>query len=101
MTNSGDPKGYYCFRIDNKKISEKSGKTKSKAVNVKKNKTVNGTIQAGSSQADWYKIKLTKKQKLNVYISGRTNNTLKIKLYAGKNSRTYSLNNSYDCKGFS
>lgn len=101
VTNSGDSKGYYCFRIDNKKISEKSGKTKSKAVNVKKNKTVNGTIQAGSSKADWYKIKLTKKQKLNVYISGRTNNTLKIKLYAGKNSRSYSLNNSYDGKGFS
>ena len=101
VTNSGDSRGYYCFRIDNKKISEKSGKTKSKAVNVKKNKTVNGTIQAGSSQADWYKIKLTKKQKLNIYVKGRTNDTLKIKLYTGKTSRTYSMNNRYDGKGFS
>lgn len=101
VTNSGDSRGYYCFRIDNKKISEKSGKTKSKAVNVKKNKTVNGTIQAGSSQADWYKIKLTKKQKLNIYVKGRTNDTLKFKLYTGKTSRTYSMNNRYDGKGFS
>ncbi len=89
--------GGYAFRASNKKITEKSGKTKKKAVTIKKKKTKKGTITAGSKQADWYKFKLTKKKSVKITFKGRTNDTLKVIVYKGGKkigSRTYSYGNS-------
>ncbi len=60
------------------KVSENSGSQKSKAKSVKKNKTVKGIIGAGEKTADWYKIKLPKKQVLHLYFSGKTNDKIKL-----------------------
>lgn len=72
--------GYYGFNVKNTKITEKSGSKKSKAVTIKKNIVKKGTIQAGSSQADWYKLNLTNK-KFQATMTYRTNDRLKMTLY--------------------
>lgn len=79
-TNSN---GFYVMGVKSGKISEKSGKKKSKAVTIKKKKTKSGTIQPGSSQADWYKFKLTGKKTVKIYFNGRSNDGLKITVYKG------------------
>lgn len=75
--------GGYTFKVTNSKITEKSGSKKSKAVTIKKNSTKKGTILAGSSQADWYKFKLTGSKSVKIYFKGRTNDQLKITVYKG------------------
>lgn len=87
--------GFYAFSVKNSKISEKSGTKKSKAVTIKKNKTIKGTIQAGSSQADWYKFKLTSKKKVIINMKGCTNSQLKIIVYKGsKKIKSFIYDNS-------
>lgn len=84
--------GGYTFKAINTKISEKSGSKKSKAVTLKKSSTKKGTIVAGSSQADWYKFKLTGSKSVKIYLKGRTNDQLKITVYKGSKkigSRTF------------
>lgn len=52
------------------KVKDKSGKKKSKALNIKKGKKgVIGVISAGTTKAKWYKIKVPKKQKLKIKFS--------------------------------
>lgn len=60
------------------KVNENSGSKKSKAKSLDKNKTVKGIISAGDKTVDWYKIKIPKKQILNIYYSGKTNSKIKI-----------------------
>ncbi len=78
-------KGAYVLNAANSKISEKSGKTKKKAVTIKKKKTKSGIIESGknSKQADWYKFKLTSKKKVNITVTTGSNESLKIILYKG------------------
>lgn len=78
-------KGAYVLNAVNSKISEKSGKTKKKAVTIKKKKTKSGIIESGknSKQADWYKFKLTSKKKVNITVTTGSNESLKIILYKG------------------
>lgn len=85
--------GYYQFQVTNKKITEKSGKKKSKAVTIKKKKTKKGTIIAGSSQADWYKFKLGGKKKVTLTMKGATNNKLKVVVYNKKGKKVSSAYN--------
>lgn len=63
-------------------VKEKSGSKKSKAVTIKKNKTVKGVLTANNkSQTDWYKIKMTKKQVLKLTLkSFHTGTTGDIKI---------------------
>lgn len=75
--------GGYRIKYANGSISEKSGKTKSKAVTIKKGSTKKGYIYAGSSQADWYKFKLTSSKKVTITVKGGTNDRLKIAVYKG------------------
>lgn len=91
--------GKAAIRYIQTKVSEKSGKTKAKAVALKKNKAVNGTIVAGSSEADWYKVKLTKSQKLKLYTTANASGTIKMQLYysngkkfVGENTVAYDIN---------
>lgn len=86
--------GMYNVRYTFTKVSEKSGSKKAKAVNIKKNKTIKGVLTANNkSQADWYKVKLTKKQVLKItYKSLNTGGYGDIKLQvipANKNMKIY------------
>ncbi len=92
VASSYNSEGMYAFKVKNNKISEKSGKKMSKASTLKRNSTRKATITAGSSQADYYKLKLTGKKSLKIYMKGRTNDKLKITVYRGKkkiSTRTY------------
>lgn len=68
--------GNFGIRCTQKAIKEKSGKNKKKAVVVKKNKKIQGTMIAGENKADWYKIKLTKKQVLKIIASGSSSSNI-------------------------
>lgn len=83
VVSNGNSKGVYTFKVTSKKITEKSGKKKSKAVTIKRKKTKKGTIQAGSGQSDWYKFKLTKKQNVKISLSTGSNDALKVIVYKG------------------
>ena len=58
-----------------KAIKDSSASSKSKAKTLSKGKKVTGVIAYGDSKADWYKIKLTKSAKLNLYYLANTNGT--------------------------
>lgn len=83
IASNTNSEGAYLFKATNKKITEKSGKKKAKAVNLKKNKTVKGTIIAGNGQEDWYKFKLNGKKKVKIVMKGATNDSMKIQVYQG------------------
>ncbi len=82
----GVKKGTYFVRVDNtytnadvkikytfKAVTEKSGSSKAKAVSISKGRTKTGLLQAGekNSKIDYYKIKLTKSQVLNITLNTR------------------------------
>ena len=50
-----------------------AGTKKAKAKTIKKNKTVKGVIIAGDKTVDWYKIKLTKSQKVKINYTAKSN----------------------------
>lgn len=60
-------------------VSEKSGSSKKKAVTIKAGKTVKGLIQATDStkKYDYYKIKLTKKQKVSLICTAKSCESIK------------------------
>lgn len=104
VKSSYNSSGGYLFKVKNYKVSEKSGKSKSKAVSLKKGKTANGTLQAGSSQADWYKLKLTSKKSVKILWKAKTNDTMKVTIYqGGRTIGTRSLiysNSSYTLQSY-
>lgn len=77
--------GVYALQVTNSKISEKSGKTKKKAVTIKAKKSKSGIIESGknSKQADWYKFKVKGKKKVTITITGGSNESLKVIVYKG------------------
>ena len=75
--------GGYRTKAANYKISEKSG-SRSKAVNIKHDSTVKGTVIAGESRSDWYKFKLSGKKSVSLTVKGATNDRLKIEVYSGR-----------------
>lgn len=66
------------------KLKDKAGATRVKAKKLNKNKSRKGLIEAGAANADWYKIKLTKNQKIRLYYDVRSRGGFKISLYYGK-----------------
>lgn len=76
--------GGYRLKVTNHKISEKSGSSRSKAVNIKRDSTVKGTVIAGESRSDWYKFKLSGKKSVSLTVKGATNDRLKIEVYSGR-----------------
>lgn len=64
----------YAIAVQLKAMTDKGGASKKKATNVKKKKQITGVMPAGekAKKADWFKIKLTKSQKLklNIAVSG-------------------------------
>ena len=82
---AGDSRGGgYRLKVTNHKISEKSGSSRSKAVNIKRDSTVKGTVIAGESRSDWYKFKLSGKKSVSLTVKGATNDRLKIEVYSGR-----------------
>lgn len=81
IASNFNSEGSYLFKATNTKITEKSGKKKAKAVNLKKNKTVKGTIIAGNGQEDWYKFKLSGKKNVKITMKGATNDSIKVQVY--------------------
>lgn len=79
--------GKAAIRYVQTKVAEKSGTTRSKAVTVKKHKTIKGSIPAGSSQADWYRVKLTGKQKIKVSVSADASGSIRMQLYDAKGKK--------------
>lgn len=75
--------GGYVFKFTNNAIKEKSGKSKAKAVTIKRKATKKGTIQAGSGQADWYKFKKSNKKNSTITVKGRTNDKFTIEIHQG------------------
>lgn len=69
-----------CYQFT--KINEKSGTKKSKAVSLKKKKTVKGLMVAGEkgNKVDWYKIKLTKKTKVRIRLDGATCGSIQLQV---------------------
>lgn len=84
---------YHEVTVKQTAISEKSGAKKSKAVLLKAKAKAKGTIIPGSSQADWYKLKLTKKKTLTVTLDGEASTDLNLTVYtsAGKKIGTQTL----------
>lgn len=75
--------GAVSLRCKFKKIKESSGGKKALAKSVKRNKEIKGIVAVGDTDADWYKITVTKKQILHLYYSGRTHATLKF-IFSGE-----------------
>lgn len=65
------------------KLKDPSGPSRIKAAKLKKNKSKKGFVPAGSFKADWYQVNLTKRQKLRLYYSARTNGCFKLTIYMG------------------
>lgn len=74
-------------------VSEKSGSSRKKAVTVKQNKTIKGTIAVNDSKADWYKINVTKTKKVKFYIKGNATGNLKMQVYKS-NGKQYGYENT-------
>lgn len=66
-----------------KKVNDKSGEIRTKAPELKKNKAKTGLVTTGNLLSGWYKIKLNKKQKLQLYYNVKTRGTFRISVYAG------------------
>lgn len=63
-----------------KEVNEKSGKKRSKAPVLKKEKTVTGLILPKDKNKDWYKIKIKKAQNIRVYFDVKTDGKFKLTL---------------------
>ncbi len=94
-------KGNYTFQVNYTKIKEKSGTKRAKAVSLKKNKTVKGTITAGSKQTDWYKFKLKKDSKIkSLTLKGGTNGKIEAKIYNSKGKAVSAKTASISYNGY-
>lgn len=65
------------------------GKTRKKAKTIAKNKAMKGVIIAGDKKAEWFKIKVTKKQKVKLTLTAKSNgnnayNGIKVSFYDKK-----------------
>lgn len=69
------------------KIKAKGGAKKSKAANIKYNKTVKGVIVPGDKKAKWYKISLKKGKKPAFVINGNITGSLNISVYTKKGKK--------------
>jgi hypothetical protein len=76
--SSDDYKLRYTFTA----VKENSGQSKTKATTIGKGKTVKGLIQSQDSvnKVDWFKIKLTKNQKLNFSASAKSCDSIKFEI---------------------
>lgn len=72
------------IKVSNKSWREFSGRNRTAAVLKIRNRSWKGTIAAGSTKADWYRVKIGSKRSFRVYAQGRTCGKINIKLYTKK-----------------
>ncbi len=73
----------FTFKTAFTTVSEKSGSKVSKAVSIKKGKTAKGLILPGSSTKDYYKIVVSKDQKVSLKFTGKAcTGTIRINVYS-------------------
>lgn len=77
------------------KVTDKSGTKKAKALSVKKGKAVTGLIRVGDKNSDWYKITLTKKQKLSINITPYANDTISVNIVGPGISGSDTITSNY------
>ncbi|WP_415929149.1 hypothetical protein [Zhenpiania hominis] len=95
--NNDTNDGIYQIKYTNKRIKEKSGKKKSRAVLLKKKRTKKGTIVAGEKRTDWYKFRVTKRKTVRITMKGATNDELKVAVYKG--GRNIGRGTLYESRG--
>lgn len=111
-TNIGVRKGTYYIALKshagiyaltatfNKVAASKHGTKKSNAVYIKKTGTKKGIMAITSGATDWYKIKVTKTQAVNIIVrtkastSGNYSGGIKVSVYSNKYSMGYATYNS-------
>lgn len=87
----------YRLKYSFKSVSDRSGKTKSKAKNISRSKTVKGLVIANekNNQIDWYKFVLKKPQKISFTFGAYSNFFLSFKVTtANTKSSKYSVLNN-------
>lgn len=93
----------YQLRYSFVAVTDKASSSKSKATTIGKGKTIKGLVQATDStkKTDWYKVKLTKKQKLGLNIYAKSNDSIKFEIIpASKNVILWgSIITLYDYEG--
>lgn len=85
---NGKSSDIYKLRYSFVAVTDKGSSTKSKATTILKGKAIKGLVQSTDSikKADWYKVKLTKKQKLRLNIYAKSNDSLRFEIIpASKN----------------
>ena len=87
ITPNDSSSTYHKLTLKQAAVTEKSGKTRKKAVKVKAKKKVNGTILPGSSQADWYKFKVTKKKKVTLTFTSNASTYLNVTVFNSKGKK--------------
>lgn len=88
VNSGGRPEyGPYKLRLRDHAVKEKSGVSRKKAVLVKKNKLVKGYVLPGKKTSDWYKIKVTKKRKIKVWIKNRFSDQCYFDVYNKKGKK--------------
>ncbi len=87
----------YKLKLKCKTYSRKVAKKKNKAVNIAKNKAQNGYFLPGEKNDHWYKIKLTKKQRMKFKFTANGSGTINFTLYSAKKGSVsgYAYNSTY------
>lgn len=85
----------YQLKYTAKAIKDKSGSSKKKAKMIKKKKTAGGIVAytESSSKADWYKVKLNKKQHMQLQISVDNNGSDRLSFQVIPANKNYRLIN--------
>lgn len=82
-----------------KSVTEKSGASTTKAVKVPKNKTISGLAIAGEQgkKVDYYKITLTKAQKITFTFGARANDWIQFKIVSANPKQFIFGSSAYRC----
>lgn len=79
-----------------KRVKDKSGVKKSKALNLKKGKNTVGIIQAGSTKSHWFKFNITKNQKLTFNITPYLTGPVSLTVSGpGVKTNTFTINTGF------
>lgn len=70
-----------------KQVKEQSASSRKKAKTLKKSKTVTGIVLPKDKTKDWYKIRLSKAQKIRLYYKIRSDGRFKLSLYSGSGAK--------------
>ncbi len=79
------------LKLTEKRLAEKSGNSRKKAVNLPTGKAVSGSIEIGNKAGDWYKFTLKKRKFVSITMKGRINDGCQFFLYDKKGKKIDSI----------